>query len=231
MNPPIDRSGPFFGACVSPFAVGLVFVAALIASVSLSGCLAPPPERSDEELFAEIDRVREGRAREIKKSESPILKFVRERTLDILDAFSFRLTAGPGLRAHARVTKLLQVGIGKMGPAEATTMGGTVSCYKLGFIKREGGLWKERSQEVGISLFYYYHSVGESLGGNKKTFGEADRGFWDIGLAFHWLILGLEAEVRVDEAIDAAVGLFGIDLMGDDEPHVDPDLLDSDVTE
>ncbi len=227
----IDRSGPLFGANLSRLAVGLVVLAILIASVPLSGCLAPPPERSEEELFAGIDRVREGGAREIKKSESPLLKYVRGRVLDILDAFSFRLTAGPGLRAHARVTKLLQVGIGKMGPAEATTMGGTISCYKLGFIKREGGLWKERSQEIGISLFYYYHSVGESLGGNKKTFGEADRGFWDIGLAFHWLILGVEAEVRVDEAIDAAVGLFGIDLMGDDEPHVDPDLLDRDVAE
>lgn len=231
MNQTIDRRGPLSWSNARPVAVGLVLLAILIASVPMSGCLAPPPERSEEKIFADIDRVREGKAREIKKSESPILKFVRERALDIVDAFSFRITAGPGLRAHARVTKLLQAGIGKMGPAEATTMGSTISCYKLGFIKREGGLWKERSQEIGISLFYYYHSVGESLGGNKRTFGEADRGFWDIGLAFHWLILGVEAEIRVDEAIDAAVGLFGIDLMGDDEPHVDPDLLETGVAE
>lgn len=214
MIPSLDRTVPL-----------LVVILALVLFTQ-SGCLSPPPERSEEDIFADIDRVREGREREIEEQKSPLLEYLKDRALDIMDAFSFRLTAGPGLRAHARVTKLLQVGIGKMGPAEATTMGSTISCYKLGFIKREGGLWKERSQEVGISLFYYYHSIGESLGGNKKTFGEEDRGFWDIGLAIHWLLVGLEAEVRVDEAIDAVAGLFGIDLMGDDEPRVDPDLLD-----
>ncbi len=208
-----------------------MLLAVVLSSFLLGGCLLPPPERDEEEIFANIERVREGQAREIEKSESPLLKFLRQRILDIVDAFSFRLTAGPGLRAHGRITKLLQVGIGKMGPAEAATMGGTISCYKLGFIKRQGGLWKERSQEIGISVFYYYHSIGESLGGNKTTFGEEDRGFWDIGLAFHWLLLGVEAEIRIDEAIDAAVGLFGIDLKGDDEPHVDPDLLDIGVAE
>jgi len=124
------------------------------------------------------------------------------------------------------VTKVLQAGIGKMGPAEASTMGHTFPLYKLGYIKRKGGLWTERSQEIGISLFYYYRAEGELLKGNKTTFGEEDRGFWDIGASLHWLLIGAEAEVRPDEAVDFILGFFGMDIKGDDEAYRNPDILE-----
>lgn len=164
----------------------------------------------------------------VHQPENPVLDFLKKRFMDLLDTFSFRIAAGPGIRGHARITKLVQVGAGYVGPAEGKTGGHTFPVYKLGYLKREGGLWKEHTTELGISLFYYYQTVGEFVGGNKRTWGPEDRGFWDIGLAGHWLLIGAEAEIRPDEIIDFFSGFFGYDLMDDDGAPPDPDLLDLD---
>ena len=120
-------------------------------------------------------------ARKVLKPENPFLDFLKKRFMDLIDTFSFRISAGPGIRGHVRVTKLVQAGLGYMGPAEGKTLGQTFPVYKLGYLKREGGLWQERTAEIGISLFYYYQTEGKYLGGNKRQWGYEDRGFWDIG--------------------------------------------------
>jgi len=207
-------------------ALTLLFLLAWAGAVGLAGCSAPP--RGDGgDPFDSAYRIEGAGSRPLQPPANPILAYLKKRGLDFLDMVSFRITAGPGLRAHARVTKIVQVGIGKMGSAEATTMGTTFPLYKLGYLKREGGLWKERSHEIGISLFYYYHSVGESMGGNKTTFGEEDRGFWDVGAAVHWFLIGAEAEVRFEEIFDFVTGFFGLDVMNDDVAERDPDILET----
>jgi len=190
------------------------------------GCALPPliapPSSPGQELFDPPPTLS---ATKVHKPVSPFVDFWEKRFMDLLDTFSCRISAGPGIRAHARVTKLVQVGVGYMGPAEGRTMGHTFSVYKLGYLKREGGLWKERTAELGISLFYYYQTQGEPLGGNKTTFGPEDRHFWDIGAAGHLLLLGGEAEVRPDEILDFFWGFFGSDFMDDDGERPDSDLL------
>ena len=204
------------------------FFLPLVAILFLvSGCSVPrltmAPYQDDMDIFdQETDLV----ARKVLEPERPVLDFLKKRFMDALDTFSFRISAGPGIRGHARVTKLTQIGIGYMGPAEGRTMGHTFPVYKLGYLKREGGLWQERTAEIGISLFYYYDTEGTYLAGNKMYWGSEDRGFWDIGIAGHWLLIGAEAEVRPDEIIDFVAGMFfGLDPMDDDGVPPDPDIL------
>lgn len=207
-----------------------VLAGVLFALLAAGGCYAPqlvpslpsglPQER---DVF---DRSTDLVARKVLKPERPMLDFLKKRFMDLLDTFSCRITAGPGLRAHARVTQLVQAGVGYMGPAEGKTMGHTFPVYKFGFLKREGGLWQERTAEIGISLFYYYRTDGTYLAGNKRHWGPEDRGFWDIGLAVHYLLIGGEAEIRPDEIIDFVAGLlFGLDPKDDDAAPPDPDIL------
>jgi hypothetical protein len=204
----------------------------LLLLLFLLGCslprLAPAPPQEDLDLFEmESDLV----ARKVLKPENPFLDFLKKRFMDFIDTFSFRISAGPGIRGHVRITKLIQAGIGYMGPAEGKTLGHTFPVYKLGYLKREGGLWQERTAEIGISLFYYYQTEGKYLGGNKRHWGPEDRGFWDIGFAGHWLLLGAEAEVRPDEIIDFFTGFFGVDYMEDDGLPPDPDILRTETGE
>ena len=181
------------------------------------------PQQSGNDLFDVSDAYG---SRDIPKRENPYLSYVKERFFDALDIFSFRITLGPGIRAHARVTPYVQVGLGYMGPVESKGIGTFVPLYKLGYLKREGGLWKEHTQEIGISTFYFYRTEGVPLGGNKVTFGIEDRKPWDVGAALHWLLLGAEAELRIDEIVDFVSGFFGVDIKKDDIPYRDPDILE-----
>jgi|GEM_PF-3335646 len=207
----------------------VVTIVAMSAALLLAaaGCTFPGSDRSEFDPLDRFYTIDDDGVERIRKSrETPVLGWLTERGLDFLDMGSARVSFGPGLRAHVRVTKLAQIGIGKLGAAEVTTMGFTFPLYKLGFLKREGGLWEERSHEIGISLLYYYHVIGEPLGGNKTTFSPEDRGFWEIGAALHWLLIGAEAELRPLEMLDFAFGFFGMDLMDDDEIYRDPDFLE-----
>lgn len=204
----------------------LLLTLPILAPCFTWGCSAPPLAapllQEDQDLF---DVEKEEVTQKVFKPERPVLDFLGKRGMDFLDTFSFRLSAGPGIRGHFRVTKYVQAGIGYMGPAEGKTMGHTFPVYKLGYLKREGGLWKERTAELGISLFYYYQTEGERLGGNKYNFGPEDRGPWEIGAALHWLLIGAEAEIRPLEIIDFFGGFFGHDMMDDDGEPPDQDLL------
>ncbi len=178
--------------------------------------------QDDRDIFDVGDRT----PRDIHPRENPFLGYLKKRGLDLLDMFSFRITFGPGIRAHARVTKPLQIGLGYMGPNESKTMGSTFSVYKIGYLKREGGLWEEDTVELGIGPFYYYDTRGRRIGGNKTVFSEDDRRLWDVGAALHLLLAGAEAEVRIDEILDFVTGFFGIDLLDDDEAYRDPDIIE-----
>lgn len=199
----------------------LILVAAMLWCCSAPP-LAGPTLQEDQDIY---DPDKEEVTQKVFKPERPLLDYLGKRGMDLLDTFSFRISAGPGIRGHARVTKFVQAGVGYMGPAEGRTMGHTFPVYKLGYLKREGGLWKERTVELGISLFYYYQTEGEHLGGNKYNFGPEDRGFWEIGAALHWLLLGAEAEIRPLEIVDFFGGIFGYDPMDDDGEPPDQDLL------
>jgi hypothetical protein len=202
----------------------------LIATLLLfAGCsavpgLSPAPFQEERDLFeTESDLV----TSKVLEPKNPFLDYLGKRGWDLLDMFSLRLAAGPGIQGHAQVTQLVQAGAGYLGPAEGRTLGHTFSVYKLGFFKREGGLWKERAAELGISLFYYYQIEAEYIAGNKYAWSPTDRGFWDLGASLHLLLLGVAGEIRPDEIWDFCAGIFGYDPMDDDGVPPDPDYLRS----
>jgi hypothetical protein len=144
-------------------------------------------------------------------------RYFGNRGMDLVDIFSLRLTAGPGLRISARVTEVLQVGVGMTGPDVSSAAQPTAfPAYQVGWLRREGGVWRARIAEAGFSLLYYFGSEGTPIMGSKTRFGEQDRGFFDVGFAVHAAVVGAEAEVRLDEIADFLLGLVGIDFMRDD---------------
>ncbi|MFO0984723.1 MAG: hypothetical protein U1E76_23865 [Planctomycetota bacterium] len=146
------------------------------------------------------------------------LVYLEDRGWDLMDLFSARLTVGPGLRVSARATEVLQAGIGSTGPDATGAAAQTAfPAYQVGWIRRQGGVWRVRIAEAGVSLLYYFGEAdGIGIMGNKVKFGEKDRGFFDVGFAVHAALAGVEAETRLDEIADFLLGWFGFDIMHDD---------------
>lgn len=148
--------------------------------------------------------------------EGDILDYLAARGYDLLDIASVRIAVGPGLLAHARMTRWIAAGAGYIGRAEAWGTGFEMGNYGLGWMLREGGVWTERRAEVGLFAFYYCESEPHRIGGNRETFAPECRGPFDVGAELHLALIGLAAEVRPDQAIDFVVGLLGFDPLEDD---------------
>ncbi len=140
------------------------------------------------------------------------------RGLDLADVASVRVGVGPGLLANARVTRFVAVGAGRLGPAITNLFGFYAPCFQFGSWRREVGLWTERRVELGISTLYSIDVDPGLRAGNRVTFGADMRETFDVGAELYFALVGLAAEVRPDQAIDFAVGLFGFDPAGDDPP-------------
>jgi hypothetical protein len=138
------------------------------------------------------------------------------RALDLSDVVAVRVAVGPGLLAHARVTRFVAIGAGELGSVAAGRPSFTLDHYQLGWIKREGGLWTERRVELGLSTMYSFDAEGETLAGDRVTFGPPSRHTFDVGADVHLALIGLAVDVRIDEALDFIGGLFGADLLDDD---------------
>jgi hypothetical protein len=82
------------------------------------------------------------------------------RALDLSDVVAVRVAVGPGLLAHARVTRFVAIGAGELGSVAAGRPSFTLDHYQLGWIKREGGLWTERRVELGLSTMYSFDAEG-----------------------------------------------------------------------
>lgn len=152
--------------------------------------------------------------------------WLAERGLDLSDVVSVRLALGPGLLAHARVTRFVAIGAGELGSVAASRPGFTLDLYQLGWIKREGGLWTERRVELGLSTMYLFEAEGESLAGDRRTFGPPARRTLDVGVDLHLALIGAAADVRIDELFDFVAGVFGADPLDDDDPAALPAYVD-----
>lgn len=144
------------------------------------------------------------------------------RALDLSDIASIRVAIGPGLLAHARITRFVALGAGELGSVAAARPGFTLDHYQFGWIKREGGLWTERRVELGLSTLYLFEAEGETLAGDRQTFGPPARRPLDVGIDLHLALIGVAAEVRVDEVFDFLAGLVSVDPLDDDERYGPP---------
>ena len=175
-----------------------------------AGCASPQGRDQSFPLVAAEEFVVE--------EDGGFVDYLADRGLDLLDVASLRFIVGPGLRANVRATEVLQLGAGVTGPTADPDRGFSIPAYMIGFHRRNGGLWHQRTTEGGVSLFYTYDTSGEVIKGDKLSFDEGDRGFFDVGFAAHLALLGAEAEFRLDEALDFVLGFFTVDLLDDDGP-------------
>ncbi len=69
---------------------------------------------------------------------------------------------------------------------------------------------------TGRAVRTLFEAEGESLAGDRATFGPRARRPLDIGVDLHLALIGVAAEVRVDEVFDFLAGLVGADPQVDD---------------
>lgn len=163
---------------------------------------------------------------DVKPPKSSLDTYVEDRMLDFVDwfqiPFTMRFHMGPGILLNGRLTKFAQVGCGFF---EGET---------LGFKGRELGYWREKREELGVSIFYITKTSKDVLVGNRflfeamrkaepeavgdlDIFRDDDRDKWDCGLTVHLLFVGFDWDFfRTREFFDFWVGLTTLDMQKDD---------------
>lgn len=134
--------------------------------------------------------------------------YVPNRVLDLLDIVRVRVRVGPGLDVGARVTDVASFYAGRSHAVVA-------------------GLPGPRRERRGPELIGWENRRGMVILGVDATddLPHPPRyAFSEIGASAHLLLVGAEAAVAPDEAIDFLAGIFGSDLKGDDLPRPEPRL-------
>lgn len=173
---------------------------------------APPTMLTEEEEAA------------AKKGPSPAAQYFMNRLKDFADIFNLKLALGDGgsLLAHARVTRLAQIG------------GGRFSGTKIGFDGPCTGIFGEGRVEYGLSVFYWAwigrkaaeKGISEDALKRNQFFGRVDdikadatyrefydgnRAWYTVGAALSLPFLpGFEAELNPAEAVDFVLSWFAI---------------------
>lgn len=172
----------------------------------------PPAAGGEEEAAAKAE------------APSPVLAYLANRGKDFLDIFNVKLALSDGasLLAHARVTRLAQLGFGRF------------SGTKVGFEGPSAGIYGEGRVEYGASVFYWAWigrktseaGITEEAARRNTFFGRVDdikadeqyREFYDahrpwytVGAAGALPFLpGFEVGLDPAEAVDFALSIFGI---------------------
>ncbi|MBM3333559.1 hypothetical protein FJY63_02755 [Candidatus Sumerlaeota bacterium] len=120
-----------------------------------------------------------------------IMYYVPSRVADFIDMWRLDVGFGLGLGINLRPTKGLQVGLA------------AYDSTRIGLRGRRTPVWHEWSLEGGFDGMY-------------QELGETERGFHEFGGTIHVVLVGLEAALDIEEAIDFVLGLFGGDPADDD---------------
>lgn len=123
---------------------------------------------------------------------SKIVFYIPNVLLDFVDIFKLNVGVGPGFGIHAQATEPLQAGII------------FYDCVRIGLTGKRFDFWRyEDTQEIGIC--YAYHQKGDIKRNNSE-----------IGGILHFLILGAEASINLEEIGDFISGIFFYDAKEDD---------------
>lgn len=155
--------------------------------------------------------------------------YFRDRLKDASEMFECGAGYSMGVTVNARVTKLVQAGVG----------GYTGEWAGL----REGSFatWSEERTEFGVTPFYYHEVFRKSDGlidihhpllwdaGHEQFLNDlfliTDRGFFEVGLTVNTILVGIDISVELAEVADFVTGLVGIDILSDDAYGVSTDTL------
>jgi hypothetical protein len=124
--------------------------------------------------------------------------YLPNRLMDLTDVFRFHLAVGDGMGATVRATKFLC----------ASWFEDNARC--VGWTKRKPPIFGEHIEERYFGFLFAQE-------------GEIDRDPTEVGLSAHLMVIGLNFALSASEALDAVLGVAGIDLMGDDHG---PSLFD-----
>jgi len=120
-----------------------------------------------------------------------VIFYVPSRLADFLDIWRFNAGIGLGLGANIRPTKTLQFGFA------------AYDSTRFGIRGRRWPFWHEWSLEGGFDGAY-------------QELGDTERGFYEFGGTIHFILVGLDAALNVEEAIDFVFGVFLKDPLDDD---------------
>jgi len=141
--------------------------------------------------------------------------YMRDRGRDFADIWRLSGGIGPGIEAHARISRLPQLGAGHY------------QGLKIGMVGRECGQWYEWRYDFNVitgwgtstrtrylgTIVDHPHSIGKdcewSLGDNNRRWGE-------LAITFWFVAVGAEAGFDVIELADFVVGWTTWDFMSDD---------------
>lgn len=135
--------------------------------------------------------------------------YLPNRLVDLTDIPRFYITFGDGMGASIRATSLLT----------ATWFEDHARC--LGWTKRTPPFFDEHIEE-------HY------LGFLAAQAGDLDRDPTELGLSFHFILIGANAALSGIEAVDFLTGLVGIDVLGDDHgptwvDYTEPDPIEQEL--
>lgn len=168
------------------------------------------------------------------------LGWLEARGADLMDIVGVRVAVGAGLGAYARVTEYVQLGFMLRGPSERDIPTPnhaelrSVPCFMFGTIGRYGGAWFESTHEFMLPAWSSRDEPGtaiarEVLAGYVSPQGEEDLWRESVGVGAHFLLVGVELEVRPYQIFDFLGGLIGYDPSADDVPvDLSPSDEDSD---
>ena len=150
-----------------------------------------------------------------------ILLYIPNRIVDFADTFSLTLGVGAVIGAKAQATQYLAIG-GKVGPSVQIVKGIN---RQYGFAKNSGydvsflmisAEQVDRVESIGSVKDFYYYSTGVPVPEKVPyDFHIGSKDFWAIGGKIAALI-EVEAYINPIEIADAILGLFFIDIKGDD---------------
>lgn len=122
--------------------------------------------------------------------------YIPNRIMDVSDVFRFHFALGEGNGATVRATKWI---------LWASWFEDSALC--LGWTKRRGILFDETIEERYFALL-------------AASEGDIDRDPTEVGLSFHFIAIGMNFAASAGEALDAVLGVVGVDLMADDHGPV-----------
>lgn len=126
--------------------------------------------------------------------------YIPNRIADLFDVPKLHLALGSGLGGTLRATKYFFFSYFD------------TETYCIG--------WGGRKMNAGGSIFFHERMDEKYLGFLAAQQGKIQRDPSEVGLSLHLWAIGLNFALSGAELIDAATGLVGIDLMGDDHGPV-----------
>ena len=126
--------------------------------------------------------------------------YIPNRIMDLTDIPRLHVAVGDGMGASIRMTKWFFWASWFQSDT-----------WNLGWTKRTPPFWGEQINERYFRLLAAEHQHYDL---------DRDRDPTEVGLSFHFIVLGANLALSLGEAVDLLTGIVGVDIYGDDKGPV-----------